>query len=417
MIIRKRSRCRVCDETLLEDSVLIGEQYPSAVYLDDVASYKSKLHASSLNVAKCSNEDCSLVQLSHEYDLSFVFEHYPYVSSTTATMNNILKSIVEDALNECEIREGDTILDIGGNDGSLLKLIPTRENELVNFDAAKGINSVIDSDNYLKINGLFDSERYKSYGLKNPKLIFSVAMFYHLNNPKDFCRKVESIMNIDTVWCIQMTYLGTMLVDNIYDNIVHEHVTYFSLKSLRYLLLSVGLDITKASIVPSYGGSLRVFVMKKAVVTKNSLSEVLKFEEFHKTNLLQTLEHFNTRVHTINKIFRETAIHLFSKYGKLSAIGASTKGNMILQFAKLNREYLDHILDNNEKKIGHYTAGTEVKIVDESEYISKIPEYLLVLPYYYVDHFINIIKEKLEKGRTIYLLVPLPTPHFIPVTG
>ncbi|HCN84416.1 MAG TPA: hypothetical protein DIT07_12465, partial [Sphingobacteriaceae bacterium] len=366
------------------------------------------------------NDDCGLVQLSNEYDLSYVLANYPYESGTTATMKGILGDIVEETEKLVPLNGNDVVLDIGGNDGTMLNLLAKPVKNRVNMDAAAGVNSVIDAPDYIKIQGLFNSKAYLELNIGLPKVIFSVAMFYHLNDPLSFCKDVYEIMDDDTVWCLQMTYLGTMLEDNIFDNIVHEHVSYYSLKSLEYLMNKVGLEVCEAKIVKSYGGSIRAYIKKSRKGFSQDRVEykhVAEYERNHKTNDLSALLDFNTRSQML-KDFTKTLIgHLVEKYGKMVAFGASTKGNMICQFVGLDSTYIKCVLDNNEKKVGLMTTGTDIPIVDETEYLKSVPPYLFILPYYYTDFFISVIRKRLKKDESTYLIVPLPMPKFIKVTG
>ena len=223
------NKCIVCKNELEKDIIIVGDQFPSAIFANKNEDYSKSVNSSSLNLARCTNHSCSLVQLSVDYDLDVVFQNYPYVSGTTATMKSILKDVVEEGLAVSKPQNDDVILDIGGNDGTMLSYIDQEVGHKVNIDAAHGIGSVNVSGKYTKIEGLFNKETYENIGLKKPKLIFSVAMFYHLNNPLDFCNDIASIMDDDSVWVVQMTYLASMLRDNIYDNILHEHKAYYSI--------------------------------------------------------------------------------------------------------------------------------------------------------------------------------------------
>ena len=245
-------------------------------------------------------------------------------------------------------------------------------------------------------------------------------MFYHLSNPRKFVEDILKIMDDKTVWVLQMTYVGTMLRDNVFDNIVHEHVAYYSLSSLENLLTSVGLHIAEARQVDSYGGSLRVFIVKNpdafpSEYFRNDYPSIVEFEKNNNTNTYEELYAFNSRVQLLKHSLKELVNHISSKYKPLWAFGASTKGNMILQLIGADNNQIPCILDNSKKKIGTKTTGTLIPIVDESTYLLDLPEYLLVLPYYYKETFVKIIKKYLSQGKTVNLLIPLPFPHFITV--
>ncbi len=419
---KKRTKCISCGTELPEDIVIIGEQYPSAIFLSEKDRDLPGMHASSLNVTRCSNSSCTLIQLSNEYDLQYVFDHYPYESGSTATMKQILQDVVNDAERVVQLKSNDVVLDIGGNDGTMLGLISSPVKARINIDAAAGVKQTLVAPDYHHIHAHFQAEIYKKLGLPNPKLITSVAMFYHLNNPLDFCRNVAEIMDSDSVWMLQMTYVGTMMQDNIFDNIVHEHVAYYSLFSVEALLKRVGLSIAEARVVNSYGGSLRLFIVKdpakfpKAHWRKEYYS-VQNYESNHLTNSFEALYAFNSRIQLLRNSLKDLIEHLSRERGPIWGFGASTKGNMILQFLGIDSNLLPCILDNSSKKIGTKTTGSLVSIVDEATNLSRLPEYLLVLPYYYTDAFVQIIQKKLLVGRKVHLIIPLPYPKFITIYG
>ena len=401
--------CISCNYPLVKDIILIGDQFPSAIFVD---KDNEDLEASSLNVTKCPNESCGLVQLSNKYNLDSVFDHYPYESGKTASMKQILQDVVDDTMDMVPLMSDDVVLDIGGNDGTLLSLIskPVRK---VNIDAAAGINQVLSDPNYTYIHSKFDAKAYFDLNLPNPSLIFSIAMFYHLTNPLEFCRNVKEIMSDETVWVLQMTYLGTMLKNNVIDNIVHEHAAYYSLQSLRFLFSQVGLKIIETQIVNSYGGSLRIFVVKDHNYRKENCQEIKRFEDINNTNTFSSLHFFNARTQYFKESFRALIDHLVDRHGPMWGFGASTKGNMLLQFLGLNECHIHHILDNSLKKIGKKTSGSLIPIVSEIEYIRQLYGYVFVLPYYYIKNFIPIISANCIDDT--YLIVPLPYPHFIEV--
>jgi NDP-4-keto-2,6-dideoxyhexose 3-C-methyltransferase len=420
IIQKKRKTCISCSTELPGDIVNIGKQYPSAIFLSDKDPAPPDLHASSLNVTRCPNSSCSLIQLSYEYDLQYVFDHYPYESGSTATMKQILQDVVDDAGRVVQLKPEDVVLDIGGNDGTLLSLISSPVRARVNIDAAAGVKQTLISPDYQHIRARFQSKTFKDLGLPNPKLITSIAMFYHLNNPLDFCRNIVEIMDSDSVWVLQMTYVGTMLQDNIFDNIVHEHVAYYSLFSVEALLARVGLSIAEARIVKSYGGSLRLFIVKDTAKFhkkhwRKEYPSVQKYEIDHLTNSFEALYAFNSRIQLLRSSLKELIDHISKEQGPIWGFGASTKGNMILQFIGIDYNQLPCILDNSEKKIGTKTTGSLVPIVDEATNLTKLPDYLLVLPYYYKNAFVRIIQKGLPVGKKIQLIIPLPYPSFITI--
>jgi len=335
-------------------------------------------------------------------------------------MRKILQEVLDDAQKIRPLGAEDVVLDIGGNDGTLLSLVDQPVRARINIDAASGVVQRVSDSDYQHIHAHFNAKIYHKLNLPNPKLITSVAMFYHLSNPLEFAKDVLDIMDEDTLWILQMTYVGTMLRDNVLDNIVHEHVAYYSLSSLEYLLSSVGLHIAEAKQVDSYGGSLRVFIVKNPKsfppeYYRSDYPGVIEFEARNNTNTYEELYAFNSRVQLLKRTLKKLVNHISLEHEKLWAFGASTKGNMILQMIEATTDEIPCILDNSQKKIGTKTTGTLIPIVDETIYLSNLPKYLLILPYYYKEVFTEIIKRSLPSGKSVNLLIPLPYPHFIVV--
>jgi hypothetical protein len=415
-ITSRRQSCIACGTQLTEELVQIPDQYPSAVFPEKDADYRAYIDPSSLNLSRCSNDACGLVQLAYIYDFDFIYRHYPYRSGSTATMARILSDVVREAETVVGLDSRDVVLDIGGNDATLLSCLSQSVQYRVNIDPSEGIVPVLDGPDYVHLQTKFTAQAYHSLALPPPKLIFSVAMFYQLDDPVGFARQVEQIMANDSVWCIQMTYLGAMLHDNIYDNIVHEHVAYYSLASLKYVLNAAGLIVCGAKVVKSYGGSLRVYVTKKggdlASCREVANAEAVDAMELKEgTNSSEALIRFNERIGLLRDFTRELLEHIVDKEGRVWGIGASTKGNMICQFIGANSQFVECILDNSAMKVGRYMIGTDIPIVDERAYLENLAQYVLILPYYYTDFFISLMQNHLALERDIYAIVPLPKPH------
>jgi NDP-4-keto-2,6-dideoxyhexose 3-C-methyltransferase len=333
-------------------------------------------------------------------------------------MRSILKDVADEARTVRPVGAGDVVLDIGGNDGTLLANFVGETRALVNIDAAHGVQPVVSAENYVKVTGLFDKETYGNLGLPSPRLVFSVAMFYHLDDPVSFCRDVAALLEGDAVWCLQMTYLGPMLEENIYDNVVHEHVAYYSLQSLEHLLARVGLRAFHARVVPSYGGSLRVFIERAATPAPRVRSmELLAIRDRELRTGLRSpgaLVRFNERIQTLRTVTRNWLDALVTEEGKLVALGASTKGNMICQFLGIGSDHVKFVLDNSEKKAGSIMVGSDIPIVLERDHLHELGPHAFVLPYYYTDFFRELVAKR-SAGKTRSLFVPLPYPRLVKV--
>ena len=413
--------CISCGSSLSGVIVNIGDQYPSAIFLRDKTEREYGLYQSSLDLTRCSDERCSLVQLIHQIDLDIVYQNYPYQSGTTATMQAILSDVVNEAIRNEPLSEADVVLDIGGNDGSLLNLITSNIRARVNIDAAANIRQIPQSESYTYINSRFEKSIFLELDLPEPKLIFCVAVFYQLHNPLQFCLDIHDIMGRDSVFILQMTYLDSMIRNNIFDNIVHEHTSYYSLYSLDNLLNRAGLKVVGAKVVESYGGSLRVYINrqdsnKNVEHLKFDLDAIRESEVVNKTNTYESLYAFDSRFKFWQAVLRNIIEFQFKIDGPIAGLGASTKGNMILQALEIDTSIMPYILDNNIKKIGSKTTGSNIPIIDEDS-LEELPNNVLNLPYYYKDFFVKMLVNKLKGNRYTNLITPLSVPEVLRLTG
>jgi hypothetical protein len=413
--------CLSCGSVLEQDIVIIGEQYPSAIFLKNQTETEFGLVKSSLNLTRCSNDNCTLVQLVKPVNLDLVYQHYPYESSGTATMREILSSVVKEIDKNISLGKDDVVLDIGGNDGTLLSLFTQELRAKVNIDIASNIKQIPTERNYFYVNSKFNASEYNKLGLDSPKVIVSVAVFYQLDDPRSFCEDLKQIMDNNSILILQMTYLDSMLRFNIFDNILHEHPTYYSLFSLNYLLKGTGLKIVGAKVVNSYGGSIRVYVVKESSTLDTTnlqfdLVEIQETEIAEHTNTYEVLYAFNSKFYFWKEVAKSLIDFRYKVDGPILGIGASTKGNMILQALEINSDTMPYILDNNPKKIGTRTTGSFIPIIDENS-VTDFSRNVMVLPYYYKDFFISLLKQRLVPTQYINFITPLPVPMVTLLSG
>lgn len=411
-------KCISCGDSLNPQLCSIGRQYPSAIYNNN-GENNSNLNSTSLDLALCNNIECRLVQLNEVVNLDYVYSHYPYQTSTTATMKALLKEFSQESLSKSSIESGDVVLDIGGNDGTLLSNFVGLGVQLVNIDIANGIQQILKDDSYIYINAKFTKLEYEKTQLKAPKLIFSSAVFYQIPDPDNFCSDLWEIMDDKSIFFLQMTYLGTMYKNKVYDNVVHEHLGYYSLFSLSSLLKRNRLKIIDVSLNEIYGGSMRVMIVKESSeckINNENINKVEMFELVNKTNEIETMLNFAIEFSNWKDKSLILLGDLIERYNFLVGLGASTKGNMLLQALKVDQTTMKYIVDNNEKKIGAWTSGSLIPIVDES-YLLNPHKAMFLLPYYYLDFFTELLEKLLKKEEFIELFVPLPYPKVIKVWG
>lgn len=414
--VTKVKKCRVCKNTDLVPVINLGDQYLSSVFPENL-NYRKKAEKYPLDLVLCkkTKDTCGALQLAHFINLDSMYELYPYSSSTNSSMVGILKDIVDSAYPLVDLAKDDLILDIGGNDGTLLSFFVKEKLDLLTIDPAQKIKQVFKSSRYRYICDFFTKKTFEKATNKKAKLIFSIAMFYHLSDPIAFSSEVRDVLDDDGVWVIQMAYLPTMITTNMYDNIVHEHAGYYTAHNMVWIMERAGLEVFDVMLNDVYGGSFRIFVKKTSNVklkTTKRLKKILSDEKKQKLNNVKTYTDFMKRIEK-TKVDLQKLISKIKKENKSIWIyGASTKGSTILQYCDITNKEIDAAADSNPFKFGKYIIGADILIKDEKALRKTKPDYLLALPYSFVDGFIAREKELVNSGTKF--IVPLPRVKVLP---
>ncbi len=405
-------KCFVCGNTNLVPCLDIGEQYLSSVFPDSL-DYRDKLKKYPLELKLCQKDGsgrfCGLLQLASRLDLSDMYKFYPYTSSSNESMKKVLEDVAKSGEEIGALRKDDLILDIGGNDGTLLSFLKGKPYQFLVIDAAKNVKPIISGPGFTFVRDFFSKDVFEKTASKKARLIFSVAMFYHLSDPVEFCRNVIECLEDDGVWIIQMAYLPAMIRTNMYDNIVHEHNGYYGIETMQWIMDKVGLEIFDVSLNEVYGGSFRMFIKKKECPEfklTDRLSRLLKEEREARIFDIKTYRSFDQRIKKTREDLFDLLEQLKARGKTVWIYGASTKGNTILQYCHINHTQVKAAADSNPFKFGKYIIGADIPIVDEKVMRKEKPEYLLVLPYSFVKNFLVREKELVEQGTKF--IVPLP---------
>jgi len=410
-------KCRVCGNPSLIPCASIGAQYLSSVFPANL-DYHAEVPRLPLDLVMCEKkgeQSCGLVQLGHQLDLSAMYDAYPYTSATNSSMSSILKDVADSGRAMGHLQPGDVILDIGGNDGTLLSFFQHDDLDLLCIDAAKNVVPVLRSDRFTLVRDFFNAKLFANTVNKKARLIFSVAMFYHLADPVAFSRDVAECLADDGVWVIQMAYLPAMLRTNMYDNIVHEHGGYYATHHMKWIMEQVGLEVFDVELNDVYGGSFRVFVKKRGC-------RGFPATERYQANLREELElgifdpatyrAFMRRIEKTRADLRALCRKIRQEGKTIWVYGASTKGNTILQYCGLGKDDIIAAADANPFKLDKYIVGADIPIKDEATMRAARPDYLLALPYSFVEAFMNREAELIANGTKF--IVPLPEVRVVP---
>jgi hypothetical protein len=364
-----------------------------------------------------------LVQLFESYDPDKMYKKYWYKSTINELMRKQLKDIVTKACDLVKLNWGDIVLDIASNDGEMLTNY-SRDLIRVGVDPSDvALKSSIYHDNDIHlINNYFGAYSYlEEFGLA--KVITCAAMFYDLDRPLDFLWDVEKCMTDDGIFIVQLSYLPLILNQMSFDGIGEEHLCYYSLTSFKYLLNLTNLEIFDVEINDVNSGSIRIYITKKSnmeninnalhttLVREMRIKSLLQLENISSLNKISTYQRFKKDIDSVKEELISTLKKIKSEGKSIYGIGASTKGNTILQYCGIGPELIDAIGERNSDKFGLYTIGTGIPIIDECDMRNSKPDYLLVLPYTFVTAF--MLREKELRDSDTRFIVPLPEVRII----
>lgn len=340
-------------------------------------------------------ENCSLLQLRHTAPQELLYSRfYWYHSGITRTMRDALKEIAETAARIVNLKKKDFVLDIGANDGTLLSYCP-KGTIRVGCEPANNLIDELKRHCEHVIHDFWSYEAYKKLGIGKAKVITAIGMFYDMEDPSQFVADAAKALDTDGIFVAQLMCLKNMLEKNDVGNLCHEHLEYYSLESLKYLFEKNGLEIFKIEENDINGGSYRLYARhyKNGSINFNEKFTRSDYEAF-----FNRIEENKKRC--VSFIKQEAA-----KGKRVYVYGASTKGNTILQYYGLDNHLIEGAADKSPEKWGRYTIGTWIHIMPEEE-ARKRADYFLILPYAFLDEFIEREKEWRAKGGKF--IVPLP---------
>lgn len=396
---------------LSESSFEFGKAVPNRVF---PRSRNERISSGPLELVKCEENNtgcCGLLQLRHSYDNAEMYgANYGYRSGLNASMVSHLQRIALSAQEKISLRPGDLIIDIGSNDATLLKFYPQDRYLLAGIDPTNEKFKDFYPHHIKRIPEFFSASFVKAvWGQKKAKIITSIAMFYDLESPMDFINQVAEVLDDEGVWIFEQSYMPFMIEKNAYDTICHEHLEYYGLKQVKWMLDRAGLKIIDVELNDINGGSFRVSAVKKTSQNKQAhemADRILQKEQELSTDHFAVFEAFKNRI----AAHRE---HLLDLIGKIKAekktilgYGASTKGNVILQYCGITAAEIPFIAEVNEDKFGSFTPGTHIPIISEKEAHAMQPDYFLVLPWHFRDNIIGRERSFLDAGGK--LVFPLP---------
>jgi hypothetical protein len=340
-------------------------------------------------------------------------ENYGYRSGLNASMVAHLGNKVKRILGLVDLRKGDLVIDIGSNDSTTLQAYPSSGAVLVGVDPTG-----IKFHNYYPphiqlIPDFFSSALVKArFPGQKAKVVTSFSMFYDLEDPIDFMRQVHDVLADDGVWVFEQSYMPTMLDTNSYDTVCHEHLEFYALRQIKWMADRVGFKILDVELNDTNGGSFSVTVAKSngdsAIVP--SVQKILDNERAKGLDTLVPYREFAERAAQTRRDLLEFVETARAEGKSVALLGASTKGNVLLQYCGLSTKEVEYVGEVNPEKFGCYTPGTWIPIIPEQELLAKKPDYMIVLPWHFKKFFITN-----KKLSGMNLVFPLPEVEVVKV--
>ena len=397
--------CRVCKNTNLITMLSLGEQYLTGVFPKSPSEPLSK---GPLDLVWC--DRCGLLQMKQSYSLDEMYgENYGYRSGLNASMVRHLQQKIRGLEILAKPTDSDLVIDIGSNDATSLKAYRGKHRK-VGIDPTGAKFKEYYSADLTLIPDFFSAAAFqKLFPRDKAKIVTSIAMFYDLDKPGDFVRDIVSVLADDGVWHFEQSYMPSMLRTTSYDTICHEHLEFYSFKVVRDLLQQHGMRVIDVQMNAVNGGSFAVTACKEAapfVSNKPVIDWLLRQEVDIGLDTPRPYRDFEERVFRHRKNLRELIEALVADGKKIIGYGASTKGNVLLQFCGLGVEHIPYIAEVNQDKFGSVTPGTHIPIISEAEAKAMKPDYLLVLPWHFKAGILEREREYLAEGGKF--IFPLP---------
>jgi hypothetical protein len=398
-------KCRICDSNHLTTVLSLGDQFLTGVFPKNLNSNITK---GPLDLVWCS--DCGLLQMKHSYSLDEMYgDNYGYRSGLNETMISHLTNKIHTLEKIVELSINDLVIDIGSNDATSLKAYSGNHRK-VGIDPTGLKFKEFYTSGIELIPEFFSAEAFKNkFPNEKAKIITSIAMFYDLESPATFVKDVYSCLTEDGIWHFEQSYMPSMLRTNSYDTICHEHLEFYSFKVVKNLLESCGMRIIDVQMNAINGGSFAITACKNTATHKSNLPIInwmLNQEEDMGLDTVNPYLEFGERVFKHRKNLISLIEALVNDGKKVFGYGASTKGNVLLQFCNFTNKEIPYIAEVNKEKFGSYTPGTNIQIVSEEDAKNMKPDYFLVLPWHFKYSILEREKDFIKQGGKF--IFPLP---------
>lgn len=402
-------QCRICGNKELKEVLSLGVMPLANNFLD-------KEHISSeeprfpLEICLCN--ECKLVQLTHVVDPEKMFRNYVYVTSTTKTFREHFTRMAQDISKRFALNSESLAVDIGSNDGLLLGGFKAMGTKVIGVEPATNLAKLAENNGIETVNDFFNDSAADEIIRRKGKAdaVTATNVFAHVNDIHSLTRNVKKLLKDDGVFVIEIQYLLDAIEKMTFDNIYHEHLSYFTLTSLTNFFSRNGMEIFDLERNDSHGGTLRAYMQKQGGRRKAShtVNELLEYERKAGIEDEKTYQEFAGKVYGVKDKLLSYVKAIKAKGQRIAAYGAPAKGNTLLNFCGIGKEYIDYVIDDNPLKVGLYTPGTHIPVANSAMLDEETPDYVIILAWNFAGEILEKTKRYADEG--VKFIIPLPNP-------
>jgi SAM-dependent methyltransferase len=403
-----RKSCRICGSKKLLLILNLGKTPLADLFVKDPNTKEKKFP---LVVKVC--RKCFLVQLSHDVDDELLFgNNYAFYTGGSPSSLPYFKKYAEDVIERFPKESKKFTLEIASNDGTLLRHFQKAGCKILGVDPAKNVTEFANEQNIETLPIFFDHKTAVDLAKKRGKagIIIANNVIAHVTDPKDFLKGIKEMLASSGVAIIECQYFPYLLFNNQFDNVYHEHRSFFSLTPLNKAIKSVGLKLIDVEEYDTQGGSIRIFIAHSKSNRKVSekVTQMLKTEKQIGLLDLNTYLGFPSRINYIKYKLISILEELKKEGYSIAGYGASAKSNTLLNYCGIDINYLDYIVDKTPYKIGMFTPGTHIPVVGSEK---KRPDFYLLLVWNYASGILQREEDFRKKGGKF--IIPIPTPQIV----
>ncbi len=406
--VTEKSVCRVCAGKNLRKVLSLGSTPPANAFVKDL---KQQEQFFPLELSFCNG--CGFVQLTHVVSPELLFRDYVYVSSTSPVFVEHFRQLAATIINRFRPQPNSLVVDVGSNDGVLLRPFKEKGMKVLGIDPAEKIAALATKSGIETLPIFFTpaaaKDIVKKYG--KAKVVTATSVFSHVDDLDSFVEGVRELLADDGVFVIEVYYLYELLEKNLFDTIYHEHLSYFTAATMARLMQRLGMRVFDVEETDTHGGSLRVFAQKSGGPRKveDSVSKFVAMEDAKNLSAAATYVEFAKEIENNKQKLRELLQELKSKGKSIAGYGAPAKGNTLLNYFGIGPETLDYIVDDSPWKQGLYTPGTHIPVVSFEELNKSQPDYILILAW----NFAEPIMKKCTSVGFASFIIPVPIPEIV----